>query len=271
MSSTNIPLADVILPDNRTSTTGVPVPASLAIGIGDLMYWDSANNVVRPFSSFTTLASEVLDQVFAARNFMGVALQGRLAADTTTTGKITVLWDGVVRFPCVSNTFNVGDMVGSTWNGGSSTTDQFVTKLTIPMPHRALGVVVRYEATAVTSVYCRLLSRFGGFDIMHTALQLGAMQGVVTSGTMADANTTLTVASAQIQTMVPTAARNVTLPLEAQSKGLTFYLINNSAGAFSLTVLGSAGGNVKGNPTIAQNKVGLAFCDGTTWTQLVSA
>jgi hypothetical protein len=46
---------------------------------------------------------------------------------------------------------------------------------------------------------------------------------------------------------------------------------NQSAGAFNVSFLGSAGGAVKGNGVIPQNKTGWAWCDGTTWYGMTSA
>lgn len=254
MSSTNAnnvnwPVADVI--------DDLPPPASLAESIGDLMYYDTTNHVVKPFSAKTTLATEELDQADVARYFVGVANSARISTQTDATGSMRVITDRVFEFPCVSSTFEVGDLVGPTWNGGASLVDQTVAK--VSFPHLAIGMVVKRYSSATTTVKVRLTGKF--LMQMLEPRGIGSMQGT-SSAAGADADTTLTVKSAPIQVVVLTAARNYTLPAAAQSPGLMFFFVNNSAGAFSVVVK-DAGANTIA--TIAQNKRGIVWCDGTNW------
>jgi hypothetical protein len=245
----NWPIADVI--------DDLPPPASLAESIGDLLYYDAATGTVKPFSAKTTLASEVLDQIDAAAKFVGVSNSARIATQTDTTGQMRVITDRVFEFPCPSQTFDVGDYVGPTWNGGAALVDQFVTK--VARRSLSIGRVVKKYGSATTLVKCRLLGRIS--QPHPTIPGIGGQQGT-DSAVFPDADTALTVGSAPIQVGVPTAARVATLPAEAQSAGLMFFFVNNSAGAFSITVKNAAAATIA---TIAQNKRGIVWCDGTTW------
>jgi hypothetical protein len=62
------------------------------------------------------------------------------------------------------------------------------------------------------------------------------------------------------------AARTLTLPAEADSDGLVFFLKNTAAGAFAITVEDDATGTVA---VCAQNEGAILMCDGTTWQGLV--
>lgn len=58
------------------------------------------------------------------------------------------------------------------------------------------------------------------------------------------------------------AARNVDLPAEATSNGLSFEILNTADAAEALTVRDDAGATVV---TIAQNEKATVHCDGTSW------
>lgn len=264
MSSTNQPNAGVVKSDNKTLV--FPVPASLAIGIGDLMYWVSGSSVIKPLTSLSTGASEAVDQATIVPLFVGVAGQARLATDTVA-GSIVVLTDAIIQMTCPSQTWEIGDLVGPTWAGGSALVDQQVTK--VLTANLAIGVVTERAANAATTVRFRLISRRAA-DIATAAPNagIGHSQGA-SSAVFPDADTTLTVASVPIQVGVPTAARKAILPAPAASKGLWFWFINNSAGSFAINVRDA--GDTTTIAAVAQNKRGLAFCDGTTWFGLISA
>jgi hypothetical protein len=90
-----------------------------------------------------------------------------------------------------------------------------------------------HEALGATTVRFHLMSRYCG-DVEATLRfpSIGGNQGAGVT-TLTDANQTLTHTANPILNMVPTAARNVKLPVEAQSGplGLIFLFTNNSAGA----------------------------------------
>ena len=237
--------------------------ASIARSPGDLLYYDSSSHSAKPFSSLAALGSEALDQAAVAPNFLGVSNAQHLSTDANADDA-RIIDDQVWLFPCVSSTFEIGDFVGPTRNSGAALVDQVVAKVTNPF--LAIGQVQERYASAVTNVKVRLRKRYlddwigVGFGFFG--------QGNVAAHAMADADTTLLVSDLFIQTQVPTAARNVTLPAEAQSKGKAFLIVNNSAGAFSITVKNAAAATIQ---TVAQNKCAIFFCDGTTWFGLLGA
>lgn len=237
-------------------------PASLAISIGDLLYWDSANNVVKPFSQLADLGAEALQQADAARKFVGVANTARLSTDTAA-GNVRVMIDGIYEFNCESNTFTVGDYVGPSYNV-NVLRDQTVDK--VAAAHLAIGRVVKRYASATTKVKCRLMSRYllGMPDRFHSIGSVG--QGLDRTATTATGNITLTVDSKPVQVIDPNGAnRNVTLPAVAQSHGLLFF-ITHSGSANTLAVK-NPGGTTIG--TVGQGQAAIAWCDSTGWSCLV--
>ena len=245
-----------VLESNKTLE--LPVLAGDAISIGDLCYWDTVNNAARPITKLTTAASEALDQAQVAKLFIGVALDVTLSSETAPPLRL-FLADGVCDCACPSATFNPGDYVGATWNGGSALVTNYVKG--VANLFLAIGRVTKYFGSAGTTVRARLQSRYA-FDLASSARLLGAMQGTG-SKTVADGAYAILVSDPPILISVPTAGRNWTLPVEANSAGLEYQVVNNSAGAFTITVQNSAGNTTIA--AVAQNKRGFFYCDGTTW------
>lgn len=261
-----------VLSDSRTLQ--MPSPASTAVSICDLMYWDSVAKQVKPLTSKATLASEILDQAAVAAAFAGVSYQQRLVTESDASAMRGIWTDGIFDFDCPSQIFYPGDLVGVTWNGGTALANQYVTK--VANAALAIGIVVNpygklyaNSGVAVTRVRCRIISRLC-WDLVTSRPGGGNSQGVGAT-VLTDAAQVLTAASNPYLSMVPTAARNVTLPVEAQSSGLEFYFTNNSGGANAVTFLASGGGSIKGNGVVPQNKSAILWCDGTNWNGLVSA
>lgn len=77
-------------------------------------------------------------------------------------------------------------------------------------------------------------------------------------------NKTVTTADAQIQSLDPNGSdRNVTLPAEADSAGLTYFVYNRSAAsAEELNVKNDAAALIR---IVAGGEVGIFLCDGTEW------
>lgn len=92
--------------------------------------------------------------------------------------------------------------------------------------------------------------------LVFSGLKLGT--GFMTLG----GNLTLDADSPTIMTIDPTAARDITLPAEADSVGLVFVILNAADAAEDITVKDD-GANTVG--TISQNEIGILFCNGTTW------
>lgn len=138
---------------NQQNLTG---PASTAISVGDLLYLDTATGLPKPLTSLTTGASEAVDQATVAQVFLGLAVSQMLAADSVQHDT-RWLCDQLVLMDCVSSTFEPGDFVGVTWDGGSALVNQKVKKVT--GRHLAVGQVVQRYASATTQVWVRLYGR----------------------------------------------------------------------------------------------------------------
>ena len=82
-------------------------------------------------------------------------------------------------------------------------------------------------------------------------------------------NIALTVDSPTMQFLDPGgAARTVTLPAEAASEGLVFFISNEADAAEVITVKDDGGGTIA---TPTQNEACIVFCNGTAWSGLVGA
>jgi hypothetical protein len=271
MSSTFSGSRFVLPPD--LNTAAFPVASGVVISIGDFLYWDSANSVVKPLSAKTGSGSAVVDQADVSATFAGVAQQARIAAQTTSgypaypANGISVNQNCIYEADCDAATFEPGDLVGvvsAAATAAGDIQDQKVVKVT--KANLAIGYVVARYPSSTTTVRVRLLGKVSEFNNPNLE-GIGSRQGFA-SGTLADSNVTLTVASAPIQVGVPTAARDITLPAVAYSGGLVFYIVNNSAGAFTYTVKNAAASTIV---SVAQNKRAQVFCDGAAWYGLVGA
>ena len=125
-----------------------PVASATVIEVGDLLWWDSSTNTVKPASDFTYGASlEATQRAFKAK-FVGVAMDRSRSGDTTD---VQVNAAGIVEFVCASATFDIGDLIGVDDNaGGDTLTDQQVIAVTDPS--LALGKVNKREGSAVTTI-----------------------------------------------------------------------------------------------------------------------
>ena len=256
-----------MLSDNKTLP--LPFPASVAVARYDLMYWDTAVKRAKPLTSLATGASEALDQATVSANFLGASLDQRLSTETDDAAMRTVATEGVFDYDCPSFTPQLGNMVGVTWNGGAALVNQVVKQVT--QLNLAIGLVVGVStqsasnpwATPTTRIRVRLLSRVC-WDLAHNARSLFDGQGTGSTA-LADANQTLTVGSNPFLSMIPTAARTITLPAAASSAGFAYLIANNSTTGQIITVQ-DAGANAIA--VLTQGQRALVWCDGTTWLGL---
>ncbi len=245
-----------------------PFPASTAIAVGDLLWWDNSGKVAKPASTRTDLGSAAANQADFASLFCGVSASQRLATETSTgtpQAARAIIAEGIFDCDCASATFEVGDLVGVNRNATPLNDNQVVVAVT--QPQLAIGRVIKREGVAVTKVRCFLSAYLYGGNTAKPMYFDRQLAGTATA--MADADTTLTTASSTTQVGIPTAARKVILPAPAQSQGLTFMVVNNSAGAFALNVRDSADTVII--QSIPQNKRAWFWCDGTTWYGLLGA
>lgn len=239
-------------------------PASQAVARGDLLYYDKVNQVFKPLTLLASLGSEALDQAQVQPLFAGVAADVRLATETDAQAKRVYWPDGVYDADCPAQTFNVGDLVGPTWNGGTSLTTQFVTK--VGSPDLAVGTVTQIYLTNTTTVRCRLTSRnwLGTFSPR-------APGGTQAGGplVLADQSQTLTVAQTAnnaLMNQAPSTPRTVTLPLETAALNQVVYFANLGASTTTFAGSGLAGTQaIRGNPVVPALKCAVLWCDGVAW------
>lgn len=230
------------------------VDSAVVIEKGDLLYYDS--NDVKPASSQADQGSEGDNQALFASKFAGVSED---RSDSGDTDDILVdanpLRDW--EFPCASATYEVGDLLGvNEASGGTSLEDQELAK--VNCFDSAIMICTRREASATTSIRCRILPGRGGAHNPRPRANIRTLTGA----------TTLTLDDTPIQTIDPDGANDLILPPEAAAAGRFFFLKNAAGGAEDITVKNDAAGTVG---TISQGEVGIAFCDGTTWHLMVAA
>ena len=149
----------------------LPSAASTAISVGDLLFWDSTNKVLKPFDQYVATGVVNTDQAAIRAVFAGVALQGKLAADTTAgypafSGEgITFAPDALYEADCASGTFEPGDLVAASVAasaGVGNVAAQTLVKTTDS--GEALGYVVERYASATTKVRVRLIGRWSPYN-----------------------------------------------------------------------------------------------------------
>ena len=241
----------------ETRPVVLPVDSTTVIEIGDLVYLETDD--VRPANQQTDQLGEEANQALLARKFAGVAMQRSRDGDTAP---IRVATSGVFEFVCPSTAFEVGALVGaSEASGGTALEDQQVES--VLRPELALGTVARRVGSADTKVLVQIMSRLFGE-------RLPAEEHYTANTETLAATKTLVCDDAYYQVLDPGGAgRDVVLPVEAASKGLSFHIRNAADAAEILSIKASDGSTVVCTPT--QSESALVHCDGTTWRGLVGA
>lgn len=145
-------------------------PASTAIAIGDLLYFDGTN--LKKASQQTDQTSEILNQLLFARYFAGVSQRQRLSTETTAE-TYPVITDGIFDCTCPSTTWAVGDLVGASENsGGDGLENQQVEKVTDPSA--AIGYCVK-AGTSLTTVRCRLIAKHSPQNVDRNVVYVSYM------------------------------------------------------------------------------------------------
>lgn len=164
-----------------------PFPASTALAVGDLSYWDNSAHFAKPATSRTDTGSKAGNQADFAPLFLGVSADQRLASDANVTVAATaptgvsdrqVICEGIFDCDCASATFEFGDLIGIDRDSTPLNTNQQV--IGVANRNLAIGFVVKREPSAVTKVRCFLSSiEFGWFA--HAAGGLAALAGIATT------------------------------------------------------------------------------------------
>lgn len=145
--------------------------ASTAISVGDLLFWDTTDKVLKPFDQYVATGTVNTDQAAIRAVFVGVALQGKLATDASAgypafSGQaITFAADSLYEADCASGTFEPGDLVAASVaaaSGAGNVDNQKVVKTTDS--GEAIGYVVERYASATTKVRVRLIGRWSPYN-----------------------------------------------------------------------------------------------------------
>lgn len=137
-----------------TRAIRLPAYATDAIEIGDLLWWDAANNAVRHASAISGADYAAKATAFAAA-FIGVASQAKAAG---ATGNIAVWTAGDFQFDAPSGTGTDYDPTTLLAIGdGTDVLDQTVVKTTNVTD--AIARVIAPKTTSAAVVEARLLSR----------------------------------------------------------------------------------------------------------------
>ena len=239
--------------------------ASLQIDIGDLVYLDVDD--AKPASSQADQLSETLNQALFARNFVGIAVSSRQSTDSAA-GVVRVQTEGLVEYPCVSSTFEIGDLVGADEAGsGTALEDQQVRKVT--SPHLAIGRVVERYSSATTKVWIELINRATRDQLAGTTFApaavaaAGSAQG--DAGALSDGMNYVSAADG---------TKGVVLPTGTPGRQVRVYNLHASNG---LKVYPHSGGDINDGTgdaavTIEGKTLAIFECvDGTTWAAIYTA
>ena len=160
-------------PTDVNANMQLPSAASVAISVGDLLYWDSAASpkVLKPMDQYVATATANTDQADIRSKFAGVALTGKLASDTSAgypgfnAEVIQFAAHAFYEADCASGTWEPGDLVGASWNSGTGAgkiDNQKIVKTTDA--NEALGYCVQQYLSATTTVRCFLIGRYSPYN-----------------------------------------------------------------------------------------------------------
>jgi hypothetical protein len=162
----------------------LPVASATVIDIGDMLFWDAANNAVIPVSTASLWnASEAATQREVAGRFAGIALHASASGETSDA---LVATRGVARMPCASATFVADELIGIEKASGNTLEPQKVQKVTDPAA--AIGQVVKggTSVTAVTfefaaTMFSAPLGLSGGIQVLKDPGDAGDLDAELTA------------------------------------------------------------------------------------------
>lgn len=164
------------------------IASATVLAIGDLVFRDPSTGKAKPVSDQTDAGTELLNQRLVAEHFAGVSEHQSLSGQTAD-----VLIDASPTreflFACASETHEVGDLLGIDEDAGADGLEpQTLVKVTAPS--QAVMVCTRRDASAATSVYCRIyrsvfwgtgLAQQQGVDLLtETAASTAVTAGTAT-------------------------------------------------------------------------------------------
>jgi hypothetical protein len=142
----------------ETNPVVLAVNADTVIEIGDLIY--VASGEAKPAGAQADQSTEAANQEAFHDAFAGVALQQSRSGDTDP---IRVATTGVFEFACLSDTFQVGELVGAD-EAASGTALENQVVASVAAPNLAVGRCAKLVAAADTRVLVDVVSTllYGG-------------------------------------------------------------------------------------------------------------
>ena len=133
-----------------TNPVVAAVDAGTVIEIGDLLWQDTDDAKPAGHIEMSNTQIPVAQGAFADK-FLGVAMQRTRAGDTCP---IRVATTGVFEFDCVSNTFELGDLIGALAEFETDTGNRLHNQMVgcVTSKSEAIGRVAKREAIASTIV-----------------------------------------------------------------------------------------------------------------------
>jgi hypothetical protein len=145
-----------------------PVVAAVAAGtvieIGDLL-WQDTNNA-KPAAMLADSGNKAANQETFVENFLGVAMSRSRQGDAAP---VRVATTGVFEFPCPSETFELGDLMGPDSGAGTALVNQQAVK--VSDSRYAIGRAAKRQPTASTCVLIDIRSTImsGGVTGGHSS------------------------------------------------------------------------------------------------------
>lgn len=138
--------------DPRVET--MPVLAATVLEIGDMCWFDSTNNCVKPASDYTWDTDLATTQGTFKDVFCGVARTAKRSTDPAGSAQVDTA--GVFRFDCASAAFDLGVFIGPAKASGNALENQKV--VAVANATLAIGKPARQYTSAVTEIYVRAQS-----------------------------------------------------------------------------------------------------------------
>ena len=180
---------------------------TINVNLYDFLFHDI--NDVKPLTSAADSGVLATNVASAVPKFAGLAHDYRTTLQTNALTNFPVLTDVQGSFPCVSNTFEAGDMLTFTSGVGTALANQKLDKTTDPA--LCVGYVTAREANAVTQVNARLIGKVSphaaGSQLQTFEIAAPVYPGAGTTRTIFQARENLTLMQADV---VNDVAQNIT-------------------------------------------------------------
>lgn len=142
-----------------------PVAADAVINVGDPLWYDTTNHVVKEASTFTWTSSNAATRRDFKRYFAGIALNSHRSGDPADVLPVAVVaeCDATVA----SGTFEPKDLVGLTGNGAALLNTSLTS---VADPAEAVGTVMRRYPSSVTTARVYIHGAMMGLSVGERTL-----------------------------------------------------------------------------------------------------